>query len=345
MQYAPSGVGKVTSDYLQKNVLSSPTHVVILGAGASKQAFPNGDANGLQLPTMADLIQITGVKDILLREIGETVTDDFEAVYSRLASDPENIDKLKEIKNLIRQYFAQMQLPEEPTLYDHLLLSLRNSDLVATFNWDPLLFDCWERLCDLFGEDCLPSIAYLHGNVRVACCYEHYKCGPPGLQCPLCNRPLEPTPLLLPVEDKNYDKNRYTRDAKQRLQYGLEKAFAVTIFGYGAPRSDKIAIDLMKSAWNGRWVREYETISIVNTENEDKIKATWRRFTYGQHFRIRKDFYDTMIPQYARRSIEALYAMTIEGCFVDLLPIPRDGTWEQLSTWLNDMTEYEVKPE
>jgi hypothetical protein len=36
-------------------------HVVLLGAGASLAAFPNGDANGNKLPLMNDLIATVGI--------------------------------------------------------------------------------------------------------------------------------------------------------------------------------------------------------------------------------------------------------------------------------------------
>jgi hypothetical protein len=32
-----------------------------------------------------------------------------------------------------------MEIPDHVTLYDELLLTLRSKDLIATFNWDPLL--------------------------------------------------------------------------------------------------------------------------------------------------------------------------------------------------------------
>ena len=37
-------------------VINSP-HVVILGAGASRASFPDGDKNGIELPLMCDLAQ------------------------------------------------------------------------------------------------------------------------------------------------------------------------------------------------------------------------------------------------------------------------------------------------
>ena len=40
-------------------------HIVILGAGASVAAFPDGDANGKRLPTMANFVEMLSLESIL----------------------------------------------------------------------------------------------------------------------------------------------------------------------------------------------------------------------------------------------------------------------------------------
>jgi hypothetical protein len=47
-----------------KNVNESP-HIVILGAGASIAACPQGDRNGRTLPVMNNLIDVVGIGDLL----------------------------------------------------------------------------------------------------------------------------------------------------------------------------------------------------------------------------------------------------------------------------------------
>ena len=39
-------------------------HAVLLGAGASRAAFPSGDAGGRQLPVMSDLVDVVGFTSI-----------------------------------------------------------------------------------------------------------------------------------------------------------------------------------------------------------------------------------------------------------------------------------------
>ena len=47
---------------------------------------------------------------------------------------------MREIETRVDEYFADLELPGHPTIYDRLVLSLREKDLIATFNWDPFLY-------------------------------------------------------------------------------------------------------------------------------------------------------------------------------------------------------------
>jgi len=340
--YSPSSISKVTADYFRRNPRNFRPHVVILGAGASRQAFPSGDVQGLKLPIDNDFIKIVGLKDKLWAIGIEDLNSGFETIYSRICDNTKIQNQLKGIENHIYDYFSQMQLPEDPTLYDHLLLSLRGYDLVATFNWDPLLFDCWERLVHRFDYNLLPSIVYLHGNVRVGYCEKDKILDRNGRKCQLCNNSLKLTPLLFPIE-KDYKKNIYIRDAWQVLRVFLKSAFTITIFGYSAPIADKIAKNTMLRAWKTASKREFETIFIIDTKTENEIASTWRPFFFrpSPHYKINSDFYDSLLPRFARRSVEGLYERTVHGKFVEAIPIPRNSTWDQLDAWFWDLVAFE----
>lgn len=58
-------------------------HVVILGAGASKASFPNGDKNGHIVPLMNDLINICELEPILEEHGVCTDICNFEELYNR----------------------------------------------------------------------------------------------------------------------------------------------------------------------------------------------------------------------------------------------------------------------
>ena len=108
------------------NVNESP-HVVIVGAGASRAAFPNGDANGSRLPLMVDLVDCLGLGQAF-QAAGFQKTVDFEALYDELATTGMHRSLREEIEAKVWSYFDRLQLPDAPTLYDYLLLSMRPKD-------------------------------------------------------------------------------------------------------------------------------------------------------------------------------------------------------------------------
>lgn len=126
-------------DELKKKTYFGKPHVVILGAGASLAAFPDGDRYGSVLPLMNNL---TEVLDLIkpLQQYGLDIKQNFEDIYSELVIKPE----LKILKDLVekrvKDYFSILRLPDKPTIYDYLVLSLRDKDIIATFNWDPFLY-------------------------------------------------------------------------------------------------------------------------------------------------------------------------------------------------------------
>ena len=136
-------------------------HVILLGAGASRAAFPNSDKSSRPLPLMNDLVKILNIRSLVEQAI--RIEDaNFESVYSKLAAIPQYDEIRKEVELNVTDYFSSLQLPDEATIYDRILLSLRPEDAVFTFNWDPFLFDAYIRnskRCDtswniLFARQC-----------------------------------------------------------------------------------------------------------------------------------------------------------------------------------------------
>lgn len=60
---------------------------------------------------------------------------------------------------------SSYELPDSPTIYDFLVLSLTEKDLIVTFNWDPLLVQAICRVQRYTSN--IPQVAFLHGNVAV----------------------------------------------------------------------------------------------------------------------------------------------------------------------------------
>jgi hypothetical protein len=320
------------------NGLMGRPHLVILGAGASKAAFPDGDRNGLPLPVMNDLIPKLGL-DEKLEEHGIDYKDaNFEAIYSKLHERLSHSELVKTINERVRKYFASLQLPDEPTLYDHLVLSLRPKDVIATFNWDPFLFDACERNCNRTE---LPYTIYLHGNVRVGYCLDDMVRGRVGRTCGECGHELTPSNLLYPVSEKNYSEASGISHEWESLRNRLESAYIMTIFGYSAPESDVEAVELMSDAWGSPAEREFEEVEVIDLKSRDELRETWDDFIHTHHFRVYSSFYDSLAAIYPRRSCEALWSALMQVTPAEELNIPREVGFTELYSRINPLLEAE----
>lgn len=127
-----------------KNANDSP-HVLILGAGASVASFPQGDKNRRRLPVMANFVDVVGLRPLFQQFGLDPASGNLEEIYDSIASDVAHAEARVGLEKAIREYFAGMEIPDNVTLYDELLLTLRAKDLVASFNWDPLLLQAYRR--------------------------------------------------------------------------------------------------------------------------------------------------------------------------------------------------------
>jgi hypothetical protein len=320
-------------------------HVVLLGAGASKASFPSGDRNGKHLPLMKDIIATIGLQDILHGMVEDARFDDFEELYSSFSVGEENKELLRELERRIHGYFSSLKLPDEITIYDKLILSLRGKDIIATFNWDPLLLLSYRRcgrILQEFGVK-LPEIVFLHGNVAVGICEEHKNAGFWEDRCPECLKPFRPVPLLYPVTQKDYSGNPFIRDEWSRLKHHLSQAYFLTTFGYSAPTSDVDAMSLMKNVWKENPRRKLAEIEIIDTcDDKEALRRSWDKLIVSHHYRIKQAFEESYIYRYPRRSIEAFF-----DCFMQCEPwrenpLSETSSLNGLVKWLRPLFEQEI---
>jgi hypothetical protein len=208
-------------------------HLVILGAGASRAAFLTGDRNGRKLPVMKTLTDIVGLSTLLKDSGIPEPYDDFEAIYSDIAVDSNRRQLKEEIESRVHTYFVSLELPDKPTIYDHLILSLRPKDVVATFNWDPLLCMAASRNYAFGGA---PTLLFLHGNAAFAYCQNCKTAFPLQEYCRKCNRKLATSPLLYPVKQKDYQKDYAIAAHWKILKRALQDAWALRFLVTGHPR-------------------------------------------------------------------------------------------------------------
>ena len=317
-------------------------HVVIVGAGASRAAFPEGERCGRRLPLMCDFAEIVPVQGILEGAGLDWQGRNFEDVYAELAEDPNRKSVRLELERAVYEYFASLGLPDTPTIYDHLVLSLRNKDVIATFNWDPFLIQAFRRNSRAVAS--LPRLLFLHGNVLAGHCLKDEVLGVSGNRCSQCGKPFEPSRLLYPVANKSYRSDPMIASTWHEIEIHLRSAFMVTVFGYGAPASDAAAIELLSTAWGRPEDRYMEQVEIIDIKPEDELGEAWDRFINTHHYEVHTDFYESWIATHPRRTGEAYLNQYIDACFIEENAIPKTADLPTLWRWLRPLLQAERVP-
>lgn len=313
-------------------------HVVLLGAGASRATFPNGDANGKLLPVMSDFIDILNLKGFFKNNIFDPLSN-FEEIYSNLISKSnKKLQQMLEYK--IFAYFSSLKMPHTVNYYDRLLLSLREKDAIFTFNWDPFLYEAYIRN---MGVASLPKIYFLHGCVSIGECEIHGHFGGNNDNCPECEMQFSKVPLLYPIKNKNYSQHasRYIKETWKEVEKEFREAYTITIFGYSAPTSDHDAKEFLKKAWYAESNRKMEYIEIIDIEKRDILAERWRSFAPTSHYSLINSFEESKLWKWPRRTCESLYYSQSEGAACQIFSTSQDDNLIQFQNYIRSIAQYE----
>jgi len=298
----------------------SRPHVVILGAGASAAATA-GDSCGFHIPTMDNFIKEAGFGYLFDGFHLHTKSNNLEAIYSEL-SERSKVDKeaeavKKKLETALSTYMKNLSLPIGiPTIYDFLVASLTSKDLIATFNWDPLLINALSR-ATLYGiktDDELPQTAFLHGNAKNGYCD---KCrietiiNQQGQRCRYCGEILAPSKLLYPTKDKNYKSDSHIKSQWTKLELYLKHAYQITIFGYSAPKSDTAAMKLIKNDYGKKDKHPIEQVNFIDLKGIDELYRRFKGLIYHDHYSCVNDFFKSTLATCPRRTNEYLFDVTM----------------------------------
>jgi hypothetical protein len=316
-------------DDFRRALLSRP-HLVLLGAGASRAALPDGDRNGLKLPLMNDFAATVGLVP-LLEELGVNPDQNFEAAFAELYEDQH--PRLPELEGSIEKYFLNLQLPGWPTIYDYLVLSLREEDVIATFNWDPLLIQAMRRNRRAI------HLILLHGNVAIGFCQRDNVIGLRGGYCSRCGRPFEPSKLLYPITTKDYASDPQIASQWEEFRYILSRALLFTIFGYSAPSTDVEAFKAIRDAWGEPQDRPLEEIEMIDIRDEGEVKATWDPLIHTHHYAYRTSYFDSWLGRQGPHAFRQFIAQTYEAQWIDDNLVPRNLELPELQRWFERMRQ------
>ena len=282
---------------------------------------------------MQELIECLDLR-ASLKAAGFVEPINFEAAYDELATEDCNPSLVNEIEGRVRKYFEPMVLPFESTLYDRLILSMRETDLIATFNWDPFLPLAYARNAHIQK---LPRLAFLHGNVAIATCLKDRVTGFRWQKCQSCGESLQPTRLLYPVKHKDYNADPFIANEWKRLKSYLDRAYMLTVFGYGAPSTDVEALDLMSNIWKNNPRFELCQVNIVDIKPQRQLEKTWEPFFCRDHYATLKNLRGTWLFKYPRRSCEALAFATLQMAPWKTNQLPRFKSLAKLHKWIEPL--------
>jgi len=338
--------GKTKEDRI-KTVYGGGGHVVILGAGASiASTFRNPELNGKRLPSMDNFIELVGLTDIVESLPKKLRAKNFEQLYNNLHKVNPQSNEILEIESIVYDYFKDMKLPEnEATIYDYLVLSLKPRDLIATFNWDPFLYQAFVRNGHIAD---MPHLAFLHGSVALGYSKEDKRCGPAGMYSIATENYFEPTRILYPVAQKNYTQDEFINLEWDTVKYWLYKdsTTQVTVFGYGAPATDVEAVSLMNTAWGTSDTRDMEQFEIIDIRPEDEGKKRWDKFIYSHHYDYVNNYFESSLAHNPRRTFENYtqhnIPLTVSEAFSESNPVPSDiKTLKELWEWHKPLVDAE----
>lgn len=342
----------MSKDLTEKEIFeieNNRPHVVILGAGATIATIPNGDKHGNPCSVMHGFVKNLGLESILANVELRTQSDNIEDIYSELHERGDECKDVREqLEDAIFEYFSKLRLPNEITIYDKIVLSLTSKDIIATFNWDPLLIQAYNRARKITNN--LPKLAFLHGNVAAGYCE---RCGHFGalqrIVCDNCGNTYTRSPLLYPIKHKDYTSNPFIRQEWINLTAYLCRAKMITIFGYSAPKTDVEATQMLKDAFEKYLpAQRFNHIDIIERPNfeHDKLSNIWKDFIKDSncYFDIHESFYDSYLANSPRRTVECFYKRNMTGWWDDsMIKFLEDENWIEVQERFSPLLEEEKR--
>lgn len=294
-----------------KNKRLLDPHVVIVGAGASIAACKT-DINGREVPLLKNIHNILRLTDELEKyNFSNEQMGDFEKLFSDIYGRDEYKDLQEKLEFEVCNYFGDLKIPDEPTLYDYLVLSLTEKDAIISFNWDPFLMQAYRRNIDVGN---LPELIFPHGNSGVGLCNDCKVKGYAGCLCPNCFKALEQMPLLYPTGKKDYNSKSIIKNEWNRAKDVLSRAAGITVYGYSAPVTDVEAVELMKSAISISQMKDIAPFTIINLpENEDEQRRKWSEFYDVKMVLYCNEFKQSLLWRNPRVSLETLFDAILQG--------------------------------
>jgi len=142
---------------------------------------------------------------------------------------------------------------------------------------------------------------------------------------------------------KEYTKSPFISAQWKALRRYLGGAYIVTMFGYGAPKSDAAAVALMEEAWGDTANREFEQTEIIDIRDEDELRDLWDGFIHSHHYEVHRTIDESWICRHPRRSCETVWAQFMDVKFVTEHRPPATTNLSELQAWYGLLVAAERK--
>lgn len=313
-------------------------HVVIIGAGASIAAC-SIDKNGKAVPALRNIHEVLGLREKLEPySFSEEELADFELLFSNICGKKQYKQLQRELESAVSDYFQTLCLPDNPTLYDYLVLSLTEKDAIISFNWDPFLIQAY---CRNINVGNLPQLFFPHGNTGVGLCRDCHIKGYANCLCPKCHSPLTDMKLLYPVGKKNYSDGDIIQNEWNGARSFLNHAAGITVFGYSAPKTDIEAYELLRNSYIESNITPFAPFTIIDLkEKETEQKAKWGEIYDKRMLHYTDSFKNTILWKWPRASLETLFdAILQQQPRVNQKPFSDFATMEELQAFVKTIIE------
>ena len=275
-------------------------HLVILGAGSTIATIPNGDKNGEESYTLANLLKDKTFTSFLEKVQGNFSTNDVEDLCKQLYKEDRPL--YYEFESLVRKKYARLELPEEFTILDRLVLSLTPNDAIVSFNWDDLVIQAYQRMSEYVPEEMLPILAFPHGNAQAVYDKKHYTS-----KRIVTSTSWFDSPLNMPVDEIDYKSDVFINSQWHILDFFMRNAQMIIFFGYRGPDSDEQDLKHLDELFAKNEI--CDKIEIIDKDQESAVEVAKRleRFKMQPNWLYPcADFWHSTIAKYPRRTLSVL---------------------------------------
>lgn len=289
-------------------------HLVILGAGSTIAAIPDGDRNGMRAYTLNNFLEDPFYADFLASLDSKYQNLNIEEMCTKMYSEDRQL--YEAFERLIRNKYASLELPNGFNLLERLIMSLTSDDAIISFNWDDLIIQAYNRAKQYIPSILLPIIVFPHGNAQA--CYNEHRYG--SSRNPN-NYGLRPSPLNMPVDELDYQNNLFIKSQWQILDFYMRYSQMITFFGYRGPVSDIQDLKRMENCLHSNQI--CGKIEIIDKTKEDAMQVAQNLENIinltGNEADCCGSFFESRIAQYPRETLRSLENWNYEPTMMPIL--------------------------